>query len=898
MYRGNIPAFHALTSSELYSQLQSSEDGLTATEAAARLTKYGPNKLAEESGSRWIYLLISQFTTPLVYILAAAGVISYLADHAADAIIIAIVVIVNALIGFVQEYRAEKSIDSLKKLIVLKAKVLRDGKLVQIDSALLVPGDVIVIEEGDKIPADARLLSVQNFRTIESAITGESVPTDKEIKPQKADSPMADRKNMVWMSSACTAGKAKAIVVGTGSSTIIGQIATSLKNIREAKSHFEEITGRLAKQMAMFAIAGSIIIFLVGYVIRGIEFQEIFLFSIASLVSAIPEGLPAVLTIVLAIGAYRMAQKNAIVRDLSASETLGIVNVVATDKTGTLTQNTMTIKTVWLPGAEEYVVTGEGWASEGVIQLNGKDVDLAKNPNLQKLIETGFQCNTAQVIADGGKYNVMGDPTEAAFVVLGNKAGMNDELKDKVIFDIPFDTTLKYRASLVAAHGSNEIMVLGAPEKVIELCGYVKYGKEAKHLDNTLKAEMHSKITQLSSDGLRVIGLAAREYDNESKEITHKQVQGLTLIGLVGMKDPVRPEVKDAVSKAHEAGIRVIMLTGDHKATAKAIASEIDLTAESSGEALAEDDLVAMDDHDFAAAVRQVNIFARLSPQMKLRIAKTLQSQGNVVAMTGDGVNDAPVLKQADVGIAMGIMGTDTAREASEIILADDNFASIISAIQEGRLVFNNVQRASTFLVTTNVAEQLTILLNIALGYPLPLLASQILWLNLVTDGVNDFALATEKDHGDALKVKPRSKRESILGRNTIFLVIVMSIIMMVLTFGFFVTYLDAGLTKARTIAFLCMSFTQLFNALNLRSFTHSIFEIGVFSNKFVVIAFTVSALLNVIAIYFEPLRNLLSFEVVEVELLLVIITASTLPLWVGEVIKWIRRPRRMALIK
>lgn len=756
----------------------------------------------------------------------------------------------------------------------------------QIDAKHLVPGDIIIIEEGDKIPADARIITATNFRTIESSLTGESSSVDKDINTLKSDTPIGDRRNMVWMSTLCVAGKGTAIVTSTGEQTAIGQIAYEIKNVKEEKSHFEQITDALAKQMGMIALLGSLIIFIVGYFINQIEFREIFLFSIASLVSAIPEGLPAMLTIVLALGASKMAQKKAVVRDLKAAETLGVVNVIATDKTGTLTQNVMNVEVVQLANGDKFNITGKGWTTKGDFLQNNANVNVKDFSSLVKLLKISYLSNSSQIQYSEDKKNIIGDPTEAALKVLASKSKIVEDLEEEIVFDMNFSTDKKYRATIIKSNTGYELFVVGAPEILLKRSAYYLNNKE-EQLIPPKQQEFEDDIKKLSQQSYRAIGFAYKTVNSTLNTIEDEIVKDLTFVGFVGMKDPARPEAKDAVLKAKHAGIRVIMLTGDHKDTAFAIAKEVGI-AGNNDQALTEEDLLNMSEEEFSLAAKSVNVFARLTPYTKLRIAKELQQHGYVIAMTGDGVNDAPALKQADIGISMGIIGTDTAREASEIILTDDNFATIVKAIEEGRRVFNNVRRSSTFLVTTNVAEQITILLTILLKLPLPLIPAQILWLNLVTDGVSNIALATEQEHGTELKRAPRKKNEGILTKQTVLFVFAMSVVMMVLTFIFYTRYLPQGIEAARTVAFLCMSFTQLFNSFNLRSFSKSVFSLGIFSNKFLLYGFLLSVLLNVIAVYTPFFRSLLSFDYIEPITVFTILILSSSVLWLGEVYKFI----------
>lgn len=862
--------------------LESSKEGLSQKEAKKRLALYGPNSLAEKKEGGLLKLIWSQVNNVLVYVLLAAAAVSILTKHAGDAVVIFIVIAINTLVGTIQEYRANKAVDSLKSLLLPKAKVIREGKLQIIAAADLVPGDIAVIEQGDRIPADGRLIQGNNLRAMESTLTGESVPQDKSIEAVAARTEFGSQSNMLWMGTFCTSGAGKLLVAATGGKTMLGQIALQIENVEEGPTHFEKITSRLTKQMGIIAAIGSAFILIIGLFLRDFEFSEIFLFAVATLVAAIPESLPAILTVVLAVGASRMASKKAIVRKLSATENLGAVTVIATDKTGTLTQNTMSVEEIVFGDGSIVKVSGTGWSTEGEFLFEKTD---KTEGQLRKLVEIGYICNSAEVARDDGKVEVMGDPTEAALVVLGDKYKLSQELRDTVEYDQPFNTDLKYRASIVNVESGKELFVVGAAEIVLERSSQKYDGGE---ISPELREQIHSQISQMSAKSLRVLGIAFKPASKDSVDVADDDAKNLTLVGFVGMRDPVRPEVPAAITHAKRAGVRVIMLTGDHRETALAIGKEIGL-ANDSQEVATGVDLESLSDQEFSETLKRVSIFARLTPQMKLRIAKELQAQGQIVAMTGDGVNDAPVLKQADIGIAMGIIGTDTARESSEIVLADDNFATIVAAVEEGRVVFNNIKRASTFLITTNIAEQIVIISSLFLGLPLPLLAAQILWLNLVTDGLNDFALALEKPHPGLMRSLPRKPEEGIINRKIVEFMIPTSLIMVVLTLGLFYIALPYGENYARSLAFLAMSFTQLFNALNLRSFSKSIFDIGVFSNKYLVAAILISALFTVGAVEWEWLKQMLSFKTVELHIVLMIAFISSSVLWIGEIIKAIR---------
>jgi len=913
--------FHSKTVEEALQELSSNMAGLSNKEASIRLEKFGINEIPEEKREHSFLIFLKQFNSVLIYILLVAAVISFFFGEIIDVYVIIGVILINATIGFVQEFRAEQSIQALKKMIELYAKVYRDGELFQVFAKELVPGDVILLEEGDSCPADARLLELKNFRTVEASLTGESLPVVKDVKVLPEKTSLADRKNMVWMGTFVASGQAKAVVTATGIETAIGRVAQEIEKIERVRGHFEKKIGTLAKQMGVIATFAAFLTFFVGFFVRGLEFEEIFLFTIASLVSGIPEGLPVVLVIVLAIGGHRMAKRNAIVRKLPAIETLGVVTVIATDKTGTLTQNTLSVEKIILPGKDEITVSGSGWIPSGIFYKKNVTIFPREDPHLSKLLHIAAVCNNARVLKKEEDYEIIGDPTEAALVVLAEKAGLEKGVvreKEKRIDDLPFSPELKYRASLVVVleeddlpfspelkyraslavlldeSKKREIYVVGAPEIVLN------------HSEHVLKNDMYEKITQeesenilaqieyLTEKGLRVLALAYRGVPSSLDYLSEDFVNELVFVGIVGMRDPPRPEVKGAIAKAKKAGIRVVMTTGDHKGTAVAIAKEIGLIDEKTGskypEALTEQELLVLSEESFEEMVRNVSVFSRLTPNMKLRIVETLQEQGHVVAVTGDGVNDAPALKKADIGIAMGLIGTDVARASSEVVLADDNFASIVDAIEQGRIVFVNTRQAATFLVTTNFAEDLTIIGALLLGLGLPLLATQILWLNLVTDGVSDVALATEPGHGSVLNEPPRKKEENVLSKEIIPFLLLMVSIMVIVTLAIFNAYLPQGKEKARTGAFVVMAFTQLFNVLNMRSLRSSVFSIGFFSNKNIVASLLTSIILLFMIIYIPFFQEVFGFKSLSLIELLTIVLLSSLVFWFGELYKFVHK--------
>ncbi|PIN91473.1 cation-transporting ATPase [Candidatus Pacearchaeota archaeon CG10_big_fil_rev_8_21_14_0_10_32_14] len=874
------------------------ETGLTTPDTVKRIRRYGYNELPQKKKDSQFILFLKQFNSPLIYILVLAMIISFIFKHYVDGYVILLVLILNAVIGFVEERKAERAIDSLKKFIVSYAKVFRDEVLIKLPARQLVPGDIILLEEGDKVPADCRIIHSKNLQTQESSLTGESLPESKSADILYHKSPLGDRTNMIFMSTLVVSGHAKAVVVETGKSTEVGKIASSLQDIHYKESDFQSKVKNLTFIMGSIAIIGAFIIFLLGYFYRSLEFIDIFFFTVASLVSAIPEGLPAVLSVVLAVGAYRMAKRNAILRHLPSIETLGSVNVIVTDKTGTLTQNTLTAEKIYTSEGL-FNVDGNGWQPIGRFYLKDKVVNPNNYPSLSKLFSICSLSNKSNLVRNDGKYEIVGDPTEAANLVLSKKAGVEREnlLQDHLILDDQgFNSDIKLRATVVSLNQSRrkQLYLVGAFERLIENSDFHLVKDKKQKLKPKDKDAILLRAESLAKVGYRVIAFAYKDIPVNSKSIKDNNYSELIFVGLVAMKDPPRLEVKEAIEKAKSAGIRIILNTGDHKATAIAIARDIGLTSLLSPKVLTESDLEIMSDVEFSKAVSEVDIFARVTPSTKLKIITYLQKQGNIVAMTGDGVNDAPALKKADIGISMGIIGTDVARESSELVLADDNFATIVSAIEEGRVVFRNIRNSSSYLVSTNVAEQITIISSLLLMFPLPLLPIHFLWMNLITDGFNGISLSFEKSHQTALKQPPKKRNEKILNKEVIPFILIVGIIMSISTLAFFYYfYSNFGIEKAMAAAFISMTMCQLFNLFNMRSLHKSIFKLGLTSNKYALYAFLASFTLMILAVYLPLVNNLFRFNPLSFLELIMIISSSSLVLVVGEVYKFIRYSKK-----
>lgn len=889
------------------------EKGLSDQEVEERREQYGANDIPKKEKAGPIKLFLKQFKDFLILILFLAAGISIYIGHMADAYIIFGVILFNATMGFIQEYKAEKAVESIKKMVKQKATVIRNGEQSTINARALVPGDIVILQEGQTVPADCRLIQVKNLQTTEAALTGEPQPVTKKDGKVKKDAELGNRTNMVWKGTHVVKGSGNAVVIATGKETELGKIATSLGKMEKSESNFKKKTRRLAKKMAVIAVSTSIIVFSLGYFYRSFEFDEILLVTIATMVSSIPEGLPVVISIVLAIGANRMAKRNAIIREFTATEVLGSVSTILTDKTGTITQSILTVKRLYGADQQELKISGQGHELEGDITKDDDEEKLdagEDNPILTKQLLIAAWCNNATLKVDedndredennqeGPKVQTSGDPTEIALMVLAEKSSIKDtEPYDsvEVLDDIPFNAEQKFRATLVEYDGRKEMLVLGAPEKVLSLSDRWLKPDGPEDLDDDDRKTIEEQNDEWAGEAMRVLALGFKEMPGDKDEIEVEDVESIVWAGLAGIIDPPRPEVKDAVSECHRAGIRVIMVTGDHKKTAAAIAADVGITEKGNGkddypQALSESELEDMDDEEFIDMVKHVSVFARVSPGMKLRIAKTLQDQGELIGMTGDGVNDAPALKRADVGIAMGQKGTDVAKDAAQIILTDDNFASIVNAIREGRIVFTNLKNTSYFLLTTNFASTSTLIFTILLGMPIPLTASQILWVNIVTDGIMDVARSTEPGHGKIMEQKPIKKDERILTWDILPYLLIMTVIMVTLAILAFNHYLPEGIEKARTGAFLIIAMTQIFNVLNMRDIRQSVFKIGLFTNKWVNIAFVASVILQFAVVEIPFLQSAFGFAGISILEFFVITVISSAVLWAGELYKLVSR--------
>lgn len=904
---------HALENDEVIRKLSVDPvKGLDADAVEERRAKYGANVLPQKQKTSVLKLIIKQFKDFLILILFVAAGISLIVGHVVDTYIILAVILFNAAVGFIQEFRAEKAVQAIMQMVTHEVTVLRGGNSRTINADQIVLGDILLLEEGQSISADARVLELKNLRTAEAALTGESEPIDKIPEKLATDTDLGDRKNMVWKGTNIVKGTAKAVVTAIGADTEIGKIASSLQEMQLTESNFKKKTAVLAKKMAVISFISAIAVFLIGFFYRDFEFQEILLVTIATLVSAIPEGLPVVISIVLAIGAGRMAKQNAIIREFTATEVMGSVTTILTDKTGTITQNILSIKKIFGADQKEYNVTGEGYQVEGKIRNDEKEIDLTEASDVLKKIlliarygvkaEINSNQSSEAEKEDDTNEEVTGDPTEIALRVLGEKSKVEDHAgfkEIKELDDVPFNSDLKLRAKLVeTSEGDRLMLVVGAPEKILDLSKEVLTDKGVDQLDEKARNVINKKYDEWAGEAYRVLALAYKPMDGSS-DISEDDVKDLIWTGCVGMIDPPRQGVKEAIADCNRAGIRVVMLTGDHAKTAGAIARQVGILKQHKEgergdypEALSEKDVAEMDDNKLDEMLKHVSVFARVTPNTKLRIAERLQQNGELIAMTGDGVNDAPALQKANVGIAMGKKGTDVARDAAKIVLSDDNFASIVHAIRQGRIVFRNVKLTSYFLLTTTFAATITIVITLLIGLPLPLTAVQILWVNMVTNGVIDVALATEPGHGDMMDRKPIRKDENILKKSVMPNLLLMSAVMVVLTISVFNYYLPEGEEVARTGAFFAITATQLFNVFNMRNLKLSVFTIGIFSNKWINLALIAALIMQITVVKVTWLQEIFGFgDVPYLDFIIIVLMASSV-LWIGELYKWIIRIR------
>nr|WP_307334771.1 calcium-translocating P-type ATPase, SERCA-type [Caldalkalibacillus uzonensis] len=847
------------------------EEGLTQKEAEKRLHKVGYNQLEDGQRISAFALLLGQFKDFMVLVLLIATLISGLLGEYTDAITIIAIVILNAILGFIQEFRAEKSLQALKELTAPSAHVIRDGELTEIPARELVPGDIVYFEAGDRIPADLRLFETKGVYVEESALTGESVPVhkDEHMIEGEEEVSLGDQHNMAFMGTLVTRGSGQGIVVATGMATQMGQIASLISTTDSVQTPLQLRLEQLGKVLISVALLLTAVVVITG-IWHGHDAYKMFLAGVSLAVAAIPEGLPAIVTIALALGVQRMIRRKAIVRKLPSVETLGCASVICSDKTGTLTQNKMTVTHLWTNN-ELIEVTGTGFDPYGEFKLNGNPLSFDSKPYVKQMLEMGVLCNNALLEkmeeSEGvfkkknSFWDITGDPTEGALVVAGAKANVwRDEL-DHVyprLEEFPFDSSRKMMSVLIRYKGDERYVITkGAPDVLIERCNHVLWNGRITALTPTLKKEILQANEKLAEMALRNLAIAYRTVSAGETVSTEKDAeQQLIFVGLFGMIDPPRQEVKEAIKECKRAGIKTIMITGDHQKTAEAIAFQLGILNRGQ-RSLTGSQLERLNDDQFRKIAEEVTVYARVSPEHKLRIVRMLQDRGHVVAMTGDGVNDAPAIKAADIGIAMGITGTDVAKEASSLILSDDNFATIKAAIEEGRNIYENIRKFIRYMLASNVGEILVMFFAMLMAMPLPLVPIQILWVNLVTDGLPAMALGVDRAEGNVMQRPPRDRRESIFAKGLGWKIISRGFLIGVTTLVAFWYTLEQqpdDLTKAQTIAFATLVMAQLIHVFDCRS-EKSIFSRNPLENKWLLLAVGMSTLMLVGVIHIEVMQ-------------------------------------------
>jgi Ca2+-transporting ATPase len=854
-------AWHSKKTEQVFSELKVDQQGLGQEEAKRRLEEFGYNELKAKKGVTPLQIFLNQFKDIFVIMLLVATVISLLIGETVDAITIAVIVILNSVVGFVQEYRSEKAMEAMKQLTAPKARVIRDGNETIIDAREIVPGDIVLLEAGDRVPADARLIETVDLKADEAVLTGESTDVTKDLTIVKEDTPIADRKNSVFMATHMTYGRGKAVITATGMKTEFGKIAEMVQTMETEESPLKQKLERFAKKLGIIIVALTAVIFALelyeifvlatptGDIIASV--LEAFEVSIALAVSAVPEGLPAIVTVSLALGARELAKRNAILRKLSSAETLGATTVICSDKTGTLTKGEMTVRKIYVNG-KTFDVTGAGYEPKGEFLVDGKPISLEENPEL----ELALKANTLNANASYDGKRVLGDTTEGALIVAAAKVGIAKKELEEVyprLHEVPFTSE---RKRMTTAHKTPEgelvAYVKGAPEMILERSAFILKDGKAKKITAEDKKEILAMNEKMANDALRVLGVAYKDLPAEAVEKFDEEdyESSLVFVGLSGMIDPPRPEAKEANARCRDAGIKTVMITGDHKLTAVAIAKELGMLH--SDKVLTGVELDDLSDEEFDKVVGEVSVYARVSPEHKLRIVKALKNKGEIVAMTGDGVNDAPALKQADIGVAMGITGTDVTREAADMVLADDNFATIVNAVEGGRSIYDNIRKFSFFLLRSNFDELLVIGSFALMGLELPLSAGMILWINLVTDGGPALALTMDPPEDDVMQRPPRDPKEGILhGRIASILA---TFVTQFLGTGliFYLAFYVWGrpIQEAQAMAFVQATLQELVIVWNCRSETKGAFKLSFTSNKFLLGAVVLSAILTVIIPY------------------------------------------------
>jgi magnesium-transporting ATPase (P-type) len=886
--------WHALAPQEVFQRVRTdAAHGLNRDEAARRLAEHGPNALPQAKRRSLFTVFLRQFASPLIYILFVAATIALAMGHRGDSVVILIVVLINAVIGTVQEGRAERSMEALRRLSALKVRVLRDGHEEIIEARDLVPGDLVLLSAGDAVGADARLLEAAALEAAEAALTGESLPIAKHPEPLPEDTSLADRRNMVYSGTHIAAGRGRAVVVATGLATEVGKIARLTAAAADPKTPLELRIQQFGRYLVGAALGLFTLVVAIG-LLRGLPFGEILMVAISQMVSMVPEGLPVAMTIALAVGMQRMARRGAIVRRLAAVETLGSTSVICSDKTGTLTKNEMTVTALWLPDGRQIEITGAGYSPEGKLLDAGSEITGNDDAALRSLLEAVVLCNDAQLVPPDNadpRWRPLGDPTEAALLTLALKGCLElDPLRQRMPrrAEIPFNSTAKMMATQHGHGPRGRVFIKGAPEVVLELCSSVRRRNRSEPLDPSFRRDVEAVAGALGARALRLLAVAEVEDGALEEDAGFAQFKGRAMfLGLVGQMDPPRDEVKAAVAECRDAGIRPVMVTGDHKLTGLAIARTLGIARDGD---LAVDgrELEQMPEQDLRADLDRISVFARVHPAQKLRIIEAFQSQQKVVAMTGDGVNDAPALASADVGVAMGITGTEVAKGAAKIVITDDNFATIVNAVEEGRLVYRNLKKVILYLFATSMAEVLVLLSALFFGYPLPLAAVQILWINIVTEGTVTVNLIMEPPEGDEMKRPPIRQSEPLLNRTMLKRVLLMTPTMALSAFGYYQWRISTGVPfeLARSETFTVLAVCQWFNVLNCRSELKSALNFSLLRNYWLLGGLVLGNVLHFLVIYTEPMNRVFHTVPIPLTNFFLIGAVASLVLWAEEIRK------------
>lgn len=846
------PSWHSMQPGAVFRSLSTSERGLTQVEAEKRLERCGPNRLLEQKKDPWYFKLLSEFKLlPIILLLAAAAISLILGltvdrTKLVDATAILVAVLIAVFFSFWQEHRAERALEALKKMVVNRSVVLRSGKEAEIDSERLVPGDIVMLDEGARVPADIRLIEAVNLAAEQSALTGESKPSHKEIMLLGAKANLAERRNMAYAGTTIVRGHCKGVVVGTGMGTEFGKIAVYVSQGQEEESPLQKSIAELSRTLGYAGIGAALLFFMIG-IMRGQAAAQMFVVAVTLAVAVIPEGLPTVLAITLALGVQKMAKMNAIVRKMAAVETLGSATVICTDKTGTITQNRMVVKEIIL--AESTYGLGQ----------DGLDKSAARRDMvLMRSLEIMALCNNAVAVSDErGTERLSGDPTETALLSGATMCGLDAESlreKSRLVAEIPFASERKMMSSIRMHGGKRFAFVKGAPEKIASLSTHVLLPSGEKKLTSEMKRRTVSYAQELGRSGLRVLALAYRPVKSLKNYTSQNTENNLVFVGMATMEDPPRPEAGEAIALCRSAGIRVVMVTGDSLPTARAIASKVGLLSEN-GRVVDGGQLEGMPDSQLDKLAATVSVFARVTPEQKYRIVQSFMRRGEVVAVTGDGVNDAPAMKRADIGVAMGIIGTDVTKEVADMVLTDDNFSSIVNAVKYGRTVFNNIKAFVRYQISTNVAALTLMFASPVMGMPLPLIPVQLLWINIMIDGPPALALGAEPPSRDEMKVKPRDPKAAFLSLNLVLAILVTGLIMGFVALSVFGYYLQFDPAKAYTAVFTAFVFMQLFNAINCRSASESLLS-RLFSNPYLYAAIGLSLLFQLSIVYYAPLQS------------------------------------------